>query len=135
MEKQEEKQLPPAYTEQPLPSSNFTPAQTYQQYPGGPTQPPLYPPYIPQPPQPATTTGACVIINSSSLHHQPIPVGRDPTLVRCPSCQNDVLTTVQTTPSGRTHLFALGLCLIGYVQKYIYKNVTYFRAKPIFFMK
>jgi len=46
-----------------LPSTNFTPAQTYpggpgqvppQSYPGGPTQPPLYPPYtLNPPPQPA----------------------------------------------------------------------------------
>ncbi|KAL7736092.1 hypothetical protein ACLKA6_003828 [Drosophila palustris] len=124
MENKEEKQLPPAYTEQPLPGSTFTPAQTYpaggggvaaqpqpaHYYPGGPTQPPLYPPYIPQPAQPATS--ACVIINSTA-QHQHIPVGRDPTLVRCPSCRNDVFTTVLTTPTGRTHMFALLLCLVG----------------------
>jgi len=121
---EKENNEPPAYTEQPLPSNNFTPAQTYpggpvqvppQSYPGGPTQPPLYPPYtLNPPPQPAVTTGtSCVVINSTTQFRPQVPVGRDPTFVKCPSCHADVLTTVTTAPTGRTHVVALILCLVG----------------------
>ncbi|KAH8371349.1 hypothetical protein KR093_007055 [Drosophila rubida] len=91
----------------------YIPAQTYQPYPGGPTQPPLYPPFVQQhlPPQPQRAANACVVIHTTTKNQ--VPVGRDPTFVRCPSCQSDVVTTIQSTPNTRTHAFALGLCFIG----------------------
>ncbi|XP_030572352.1 lipopolysaccharide-induced tumor necrosis factor-alpha factor homolog [Drosophila novamexicana] len=116
-----EKQEPPPYTEQPLPETqpqpmpqatpqaqiSFVPAQAYQPYPTGPTQPPLYPPMQQQQQPP----GSCVLIHTTQPIH--VPVGRDPTFVRCPTCRNDVVTTIQNTPTGRTHMWALLLCLIG----------------------
>ncbi|XP_017864602.1 PREDICTED: lipopolysaccharide-induced tumor necrosis factor-alpha factor homolog [Drosophila arizonae] len=127
-----EKQDPPPYTEQPMPQLppqpplppqplqpqvavqaqatpqaqiRYVPAQTYQPYPAGPTQPPLYPP-MQQPP------GSSTVIIHTTLP-QRVPVGRDPTFVRCPTCQNDVITRIDATPTGRTHLWAMVLCLIG----------------------
>lgn len=93
---------PPPYSEQ----SGYTPAQTYQ--PGGPTQPPLYPP-MPQPPQSST-----VIIQTTTTSNL-VPIGSGPTRIRCPSCHAEVLTTVKSTPSGRTHCWALILCLFMWV--------------------
>ncbi|XP_023172731.1 lipopolysaccharide-induced tumor necrosis factor-alpha factor homolog [Drosophila hydei] len=99
MEKQ-----PPPYSAMPQPQPGYTPAQTYQPYPGGPTQPPLYPP-MPQPPQQST-----VIIQTTTTSNL-VPIGSGPTRIRCPSCQAEVVTTVKSTPSGRTHCWALILCL------------------------
>ncbi|XP_060655022.1 lipopolysaccharide-induced tumor necrosis factor-alpha factor homolog [Drosophila nasuta] len=86
-------------------NSTYIAAQTYQPFPQGPTQPPLYPPFTQQP------TTSCVVIHTTTKNQ--VPVGRDPTFVRCPSCQSDVVTTIQTKPTTRTHAFALGLCFIG----------------------
>ncbi|XP_034110351.1 cell death-inducing p53-target protein 1-like [Drosophila nasuta] len=102
------KQPPPYNTiQQPQPQPGYIPAQTYQPYPSGPTQPPLYPP-MPQPPpaQPPQT----VIIQTTTTSNL-TPIGSGPTRIRCPSCHADVVTTVKSTPSGRTHCWALILCL------------------------
>ncbi|KAM8711265.1 hypothetical protein ACLKA7_000411 [Drosophila subpalustris] len=108
-----EKQQPPPYNALP-PQGGYTPAQTYQGYPGGPTQPPLYPP-MPQPqPQPQPYGQAppqhTVIIQTTTTSNL-TPIGSGPTRIRCPSCHAEVVTTVKSTPSGRTHCWALILCL------------------------
>lgn len=48
------------------------------------------------------------------IHHTPA-VGPTPTLIVCPSCHQSVQTKLEYEPSTRTHLFALGLCLLQYV--------------------
>lgn len=77
----------------------------YQTYPAAPTQPPLYPPMVSHS-QPAT-----IVIHTTTLNR--IPVGRDPTFIRCPSCQSDVVTVIHSTTSKRTHAAALILCFVG----------------------
>lgn len=48
-----------------------------------------------------------------SAAHSNVPVGRDPTFIRCPSCQSDVVTVIHSTSSKRTHAAALILCFVG----------------------
>ncbi|XP_017838880.1 lipopolysaccharide-induced tumor necrosis factor-alpha factor [Drosophila busckii] len=91
---------------EPPPSYGYTPAQNYQPYPAGPTQPPLYPPMQP----PGNT---CVIVHHTPTVPMRVPVGTEPTFVRCPSCQADVVTVIENKPTSRTHLAALILCLVG----------------------
>lgn len=44
---------------------------------------------------------------------QTVQVGPGPSLMTCPNCLATVTTIVDYEISGRTHLCALGLCLIG----------------------
>ncbi|XP_032590331.1 lipopolysaccharide-induced tumor necrosis factor-alpha factor homolog [Drosophila grimshawi] len=114
-----EKTDPPPYTQQPMPQEqtlppiastqppiSVTPAQTYQPYPGGPTQPPLYPPMAQQ-------SGPTTVVIHTTHTRPLVPVGTDPQFLRCPFCQNDVVTTIHKAPTLTTHMWAMGLCLIG----------------------
>lgn len=63
------------------------------------------------------------------IHHIPA-VGPTPTLVVCPSCRQSVQTRLEYEPTTRTHLFALGLCLLQYVFSLpIYSFEFYFNCK------
>ncbi|ALC42502.1 CG42566 [Drosophila busckii] len=68
-------------------NTGYTPAQTYQ--PGG------APPVIIQ-----TTT-------TTNL----VSVGSEPSRVQCPSCHAQIVTDVKRKATGRTHCWALVLCL------------------------
>lgn len=46
---------------------------------------------------------------------QSVEVGPGPSVMNCPNCLATVRTNVDFEISGRTHLCALGLCLIGFV--------------------
>ncbi|XP_034479230.1 lipopolysaccharide-induced tumor necrosis factor-alpha factor homolog [Drosophila innubila] len=105
---------PPPYSAMPAaPHGGYTPAQTYQAYPGGPTQPPLYPP-MPQPQAQAQTYAPPppqqTVIIQTATHN--LALGSEPSRIRCPSCHADVVTTVNSSPSGRTHCWALIICLL-----------------------
>ncbi|XP_028894635.1 uncharacterized protein LOC114803682 [Zeugodacus cucurbitae] len=78
---------PPPYSQ-----PGYTPAQYYQ--------PP--PPQMSQPPH-------TVIIQTT--HTSAVPVSNSPTRITCPSCHAQVLTTVKHQATGRTHCWALLLCL------------------------
>lgn len=80
---------------------------SYQTYPAAPTQPPLYPPM--GQPYPQHTP---IVIHTATRTYL-VPVGRDPTFIRCPSCQSDVVTVIHSTSSKRTHAAALILCFVG----------------------
>lgn len=43
----------------------------------------------------------------------PTQVGTAPTLINCPSCKHDIMTRMEFESNSRTHLIALGLCLLG----------------------
>ncbi|XP_072385347.1 uncharacterized protein [Diabrotica undecimpunctata] len=42
-----------------------------------------------------------------------VPVGPSPTSTTCPSCHAQIVTSVETETTTKTHLFALLLCLFG----------------------
>lgn len=48
------------------------------------------------------------------VHIQAPPsVGPSPSMIVCPACRSNVMTRVELESSTRTHLMALGLCLLG----------------------
>ncbi|XP_037952967.1 lipopolysaccharide-induced tumor necrosis factor-alpha factor homolog isoform X3 [Teleopsis dalmanni] len=83
---------PPPYSEEQQPG--YTPASYYQ------------PPHPQPPPQQST-----VIITTTTPSL--VPIGSGPTHITCPSCHAQVLTTVKTEATSRTHCWALLLCLVG----------------------
>lgn len=91
----------------PYPGPPGAPGTSYPGYPGYPTttQPQLSRPIG------ASTT----IIHGTTV----VPViiantmGPDPAQVICKSCHQPIITRLETSPSMRTHLFALLLCLVG----------------------
>lgn len=105
---------PPAYTLQPQLSVQLesqttgtqSAGQMYQTYSTASTQPHPYPYPIVSDSQPGT-----IVIHTATLNR--VPVGRDPTFIRCPSCQSDVVTVIHSTTSKRTHAAALILCCVG----------------------
>ncbi|XP_039957670.1 lipopolysaccharide-induced tumor necrosis factor-alpha factor homolog isoform X2 [Bactrocera neohumeralis] len=42
------------------------------------------------------------------------PVGPEPATIICPTCNKQVITSVDHTSSTKTHLIALLLCVIGF---------------------
>ncbi|XP_049306926.1 lipopolysaccharide-induced tumor necrosis factor-alpha factor homolog [Bactrocera dorsalis] len=42
------------------------------------------------------------------------PVGPEPATIICPTCNKQVITSVDYTSSTKTHLIALLLCVIGF---------------------
>lgn len=44
---------------------------------------------------------------------QAAPVGPNPTQTVCPACRTNITTSVQIENGTKTHLIAIGLCLIG----------------------
>ncbi|CAO1323496.1 unnamed protein product [Diamesa serratosioi] len=92
---------PQALPGQAFPDNTFAPQQpppSYQQH----YQPQQY--YQPQ--QQAQVIQTSIIMQSTV-------VGPDPTIATCPSCRATITTTVRHEAGNKTHLFALGLCLIG----------------------
>ncbi|XP_028171763.1 lipopolysaccharide-induced tumor necrosis factor-alpha factor homolog [Ostrinia nubilalis] len=81
-------------------------------------QPPAYappPPYSDRPMVHGTTT---VITTAPAPAMMPAviitpgpAVGSQPTILNCPSCQAQIVTRVESSPSVRTHLIAACLCL------------------------
>ncbi|XP_057663068.1 lipopolysaccharide-induced tumor necrosis factor-alpha factor homolog [Diorhabda carinulata] len=51
-----------------------------------------------------------VIVTHTVAH---VPVGPSPTSTTCPSCHAQIVTSVETETTTKTHLFALLLCLFG----------------------
>ncbi|CAH2063514.1 unnamed protein product, partial [Iphiclides podalirius] len=92
------------------------------QYPGAP------PPYPGPPPGPAPAAyphpvqGPTIVHGTTTVIHGPAVVpavvvgrqmGTQATTYVCKSCNHQVITRVDRSPSLRTHLFALLLCVIG----------------------
>ncbi|KAJ8925139.1 hypothetical protein NQ315_001321 [Exocentrus adspersus] len=90
-----EKQNPPPYS---------PPQPGFQVPPMGP--PPQSHGYVPPPPASEHHT---VIVT----HVAPLALGPQPTSATCPSCHAQIVTTVETEATTKTHLFALLLCLFG----------------------
>ncbi|CAG5009848.1 unnamed protein product [Parnassius apollo] len=102
-------------------------------YGGDNQQPSTAPPPYPGPPEPTAPTqyqqvvhGTTVIHGATVVHHGPtmmptvvpaVVVGRQmgptATVYVCKSCNQQIVTRVDRSPTMRTHLFALILCLVG----------------------
>ena len=54
-----------------------------------------------------------VIVPTQTVVLHTIQVGPAPVLMTCPNCLATITTLVDYEISGRTHLCALGLCLLG----------------------
>ncbi|KAH8411074.1 hypothetical protein KR222_011749 [Zaprionus bogoriensis] len=70
----------------------------------------VYTSYQTEAPQPPLHTST-VVVQTTIMNR--VPVGRDPTFIRCPSCQSDVVTVIHSTTTRRTHAAAIALCLVG----------------------
>ncbi|CAH1635086.1 unnamed protein product [Spodoptera littoralis] len=84
----------------------------YTDTPQSPPTAPLYPPLQP---------GGIELQQQQHQHGQPTvipvlvgtrPMGPKPSSLTCPSCNAEITTRVQYMSSTKTHLFALGLCLL-----------------------
>ncbi|KAJ8726877.1 hypothetical protein PYW08_015274 [Mythimna loreyi] len=82
-----------------------------------PANPPPYPGPAPAP-QPGIQVVHVQPVPTQYVTTAPVlvgrPVGSDPALVVCPSCRHQIVTNTLVRPSLKTHLWALGLCLIGF---------------------
>lgn len=58
-------------------------------------------------------TFSLFLVPTQTVVLQTIQLGPAPTLMNCPNCLATITTTIDFEISGRTHLCALGLCLIG----------------------
>ncbi|CAH2091809.1 unnamed protein product [Euphydryas editha] len=80
-----------------------------------------YPNNFNHPPPPFSQSGVTVIQpnnRTAMIHTGTIVVtnnmmGPKPTVYVCPSCNQQSITTVVRTPTMRTHMFALFLCVLG----------------------
>ncbi|XP_030766180.1 lipopolysaccharide-induced tumor necrosis factor-alpha factor homolog [Sitophilus oryzae] len=92
-----QKDAPPPYSPN---APGFVPNQQPGMYPPG-----AYPP-PPHAGPPPVTVGHTVIVTTA-----PRPLGPNPAHTTCPYCHADIITSVETEASTKTHLFALLLCL------------------------
>lgn len=71
------------------------------------------------------------IIHTNMPGMVPVVVGQqmgpNPASMTCKSCHHEIVTRVETKATMRTHLFALMLCILGYVDFYVldYFKKTY----------
>ncbi|XP_070506896.1 lipopolysaccharide-induced tumor necrosis factor-alpha factor homolog [Chironomus tepperi] len=99
----------PAMSQPPYPTQGQPPYpnQGQQQFgppPGAMPAPTSYPQYGPPP----ITTQPTTVIIQSSVH-----LGPDPQPMTCPNCRANITTRVKDEATTKTHLFALGICLVG----------------------
>ncbi|KAJ8724905.1 hypothetical protein PYW07_015863 [Mythimna separata] len=90
--------MPPPYTAEPPPP------------------PPVTNPSYPYPPPPMATAPVQGVVFQTSPAYVPVVVtammGPKPASVTCRSCNQQIVTRVETKPSTKTHLFALLLCFV-----------------------
>ncbi|KAL7044518.1 hypothetical protein ACKWTF_001934 [Chironomus riparius] len=98
--------LNPAMNQPPYPNQGQPPYPTQGQPPYPNQGQPNYGP--PQYGQPPITTQPTTVIIQQSLN-----LGPDPQPMTCPNCRANITTRVKDEATTKTHLFALGICLIG----------------------
>ncbi|XP_049818831.1 cell death-inducing p53-target protein 1 [Aethina tumida] len=90
-----EKSQPPPYTPHPEPPPQSTPYPQHHPHHGSPPPPGFVP----------TPTVHTIIVST--------PLGPTPCHVTCPNCRCEIVTTVDSHPNTKTHLFAFLCCLFG----------------------
>ena len=111
-------------SEKPPPYTGTLPQQPGYPPPQQAGYPQQYPPQIPGYPQeaayPSTTTTTVIQQPSTAIIVGPTCFGELPVQMVCSNCQANIVTATDYENGTLTWLACLGLCVIGYVFKFVF---------------